>query len=799
MRSKISHLLWGHFTTTSAHEIGILYFLLALINLALAGYMAEYMRLDLAATPPGAQVQQPFSDLYYTWALSLHGLAMLLLFATQAILAIGNLMVPKLIGAPDLYWPRINALSFWMSVSASVMFWSSLLFWRQGPGPAWTLYPPLSVKSYSMGVDLILLGIVVGGVATTLGGINFILTITRLRRPDIPMLEMSLLAWSVLASSLLMVAALPPLAVGAIMLLLERHLGIGFFTPPNGDPRLFENIFWFFGHPEVYILVLPAMGVVSELVQRMSRRRAFGYTSIAISSVAIASISFAVWLHHMFASVQYFVPRIAFAVATMAVAIPSGVKVFNWIATLYGSRIRLKAPMLFALTFIFFFIIGGVTGVFFPVVPLDLYLNNTYFVVGHFHFVVNAIMLAALGGFLYYFPHITGRWYHEGLARLSWGLLSVGGFFTYSLMLASGILGMPRRYAAVPEPFLYPYQFAMTLFSFLIAAGVALYVINLLWSYLYGRPVEDRRDPWGTAQAGLPDIVEPLVHHREIPNPWPAVFGLSTLLTPIALFNIVAPVSPILKADGFVGNPELGLGALFAFLLIGALWFRFDFVKYAMIVRNLNGAARIEVPKPPSAWGDLRASVAWVIFSEFTIFATLISSAFYARVILYNQWTNALNNTPSLLSALSLAMSAALWSSSFTAMRARASFMRGDGRGFYLWAGATMALGLFFALSQFLVEYPHFFEAGFAPTSNIVAQYFFTIVTLHGLHVVMGLVFWLLVLALVRLGYWTSKRPDGVEAVEYYWHFVDAIWVVLFTLFYLGALNLVPPPSPSGA
>ncbi|MGC9119482.1 MAG: cytochrome c oxidase subunit I [Thermoproteus sp.] len=368
---RLGERILDYLTTTSAHKIGLMYLALSVVNFIMVGLMALFIRTVIAATPPATPTSLVSPNDYY-WFVSLHGLAMLLLFAMQAVVGMANIAVPKLIGAPDLYWPRINALSFWLQVPSSVLVWSALMYAYQGAGTGWTLYPPLSTELRTLGVDLVLLAIVISGISSTLSGINFILTITRLRRPDTKMLDMSLFAWSILAMSVLMVAALPPLAMGAVMQLLERHLGMTYFAPnpdnplASGDPRLWQHIFWFFGHPEVYILVLPAMGLVSELVQRFAGRRAYGYTAIAVSSVAIASINFAVWVHHMFVAVEDWITRVAFAVATMAVAIPSGVKVFNWVATLYGARIWLRAPMLYALSFIGFFIIGGVTGVFFP-------------------------------------------------------------------------------------------------------------------------------------------------------------------------------------------------------------------------------------------------------------------------------------------------------------------------------------------------------------------------------------------------------------------------------------------------
>ncbi len=800
IREKIIDYL----TTTEAHKIGILYILLAIVNLVLAGLMAFMIRLTLVVTPPDTNVATTgliTGDEYY-WVVSLHGLGMLILFAMQAVVGLANVAVPKLIGAPDLYWPRINALSFWLQVPASALMWTALLYAGQGAGPGWTIYPPLSTNySASLGIDLVLMAIIIGGISSTLSGINFILTITRLRRPDIRMLDMSLFAWSILAMSLLMVAALPPLAMGAVMQLMERHLGFTFFAPnpsnplASGDPRLWQHIFWFFGHPEVYILVLPAMGAVSEVLQRLAGRRAYGYTAIALSSVAIAAISFAVWVHHMFTALQDWILRVAFAVATMAVAIPSGVKVFNWVATLYGARIRLRAPMLFVLTFIGFFIIGGVTGVFFPVIPLDLDLNNTYFVLGHFHFVVNAIMLGALGMLLYFFPHITGRWYEERLAKGAWLLLTVGGGITYTFMLAVGLMGMPRRYAAVPSPQYYPYHVVMTAGTWLIAAGVVLYLLSLLWGLLHGRPVANREDPWGVSKFGLRDIIPPAVHPQHIRTPWPAIVGLATMPLALGLLNILTALPTSIRYGAASPSPELGWGLVALFVALGLAWFKHDMVDRALAMRVMNGAHRMEIPKPPSIWGDLRSTMAWVIFSESVLFLTLISSAYYARLTLYQNWTAALSQAPHLLAPLPIAMSIALWGSSFTAMSARRAFVLGNVRRFYLLALATVALGAFFASSQFLVEYPSLMREGFTPTFSLVSMYFYSIVTLHGFHVLMGLAFWSFVLLLVKLGYWTPKRPDGVEAVEYYWHFVDAVWVLVFTTFYIGAINSLPPPA----
>jgi cytochrome aa3-600 menaquinol oxidase subunit 3 len=408
-------------------------------------------------------------------------------------------------------------------------------------------------------------------------------------------------------------------------------------------------------------------------------------------------------------------------------------------------------------------------------------------------------MLGALGMLLYYFPHITGRWYEERLAKGSWLLLTVGGGITYTFMLTAGVLGMPRRYAASPDPLYYPYNVVMTAGTWLIAAGVVLYLLSLLWGLLYGRPVANREDPWGVSKFGLKDVVPPAFHPPHIHTPWPAVVGLATMPLALGLLNILAAMPTSILSGVASPSPSLGWGLVGLFVALGLAWFKFDMVDRALAMRVMNGAHNLEIPKPPSAWGDLRVTMAWVIFSEAVLFLTLISSAYYARLVLYQNWSAALSHIPHLLTPLAIAMSIALWGSSFTAMAARRAFLSGDVKKFYLWAFATVGLGAFFAASQFLAEYPSLMHEGFTPTSSIVAMYFYSIVTLHGFHVLMGLAFWSFVLLLVKLGYWTPRRPDGVEAVEYYWHFVDGIWVLVFATFYVGVLHSLPPPAVAHA
>jgi cytochrome c oxidase subunit 1 len=412
--------------------------------------------------------------------------------------AFGNYIVPILIKASDLYWPRWNNIAFWMLIPASIFMYIGLL---DSDGLGWTLYAPLSIVTGGL-QDLFIIGILIAGVSSVMGSLNFILTIAYMRGPKITWRKMDLFSWSTLFTSGIQIMATPIITTGLVMLLVSRNLGAQFFgtTYLNG-PILYQHVFWAYSHPAVYIMVLPAMGMVSILISKFARNAVFGYTSMVISMFAISLIGFIVWGHHLF--VTGIIPNVvlSFTSLTYVIAIPSGIKVFNWISTLYGSRIKLEAPILFALAFVVGFTLGGFTGVFVNIVPIDLVFHDTYFVVSHFHYVViGGTVSAVFGGIYYLLPHMTGRMYNKRVAYWHFITWTVGFIVAFGAMAFLGMLGMPRRYydyatlqnAGLIETL---HQIA-TIGAFLMAIAFLLFLYNVYWTAKKG-PVADKEDPFG--------------------------------------------------------------------------------------------------------------------------------------------------------------------------------------------------------------------------------------------------------------------------------------------------------------
>lgn len=483
------------FTTTHHTDIGILYLTAGFLNFILAGLVAGVMRATLTARTP------PISPSLYASLFTVHGTAMIFLAIVPISVGFANYLLPKMVGAPDMYWPKLNAFSFWLVPPASLLIWLGM------PAIGWTGYAPLSVIEPGIGVDMWILGLHLLSISSIAGGLNFLMTVFKLRAPDLPLSRVPLFVWSMIATSFLLVAAIPALSVGLTLLLFDRNLGTSFFVPKGGgDALLWQHVFWFFGHPEVYILVLPAMGLVSEMIPRFAKRPIYGFRAIAMSSLLITIKSFGVWVHHMFTTGLSIEARIPFMAITMAIAIPSGIKVFNWTATLYDARISFKAPMLFALGFVATFLVGGITGVFLPVIPVDYALQDSYFVLGHFHFVVFGIILALVGATYYYFPYMTGRRYSEPLALISFANIFLGSMLTFTSMLALGVQGMPRRYYQYASvlPGLVPLHQLATVGYVFMAVGFILFFHNLVRSLRRGERAAE--DPWGAMKMGLPDF-----------------------------------------------------------------------------------------------------------------------------------------------------------------------------------------------------------------------------------------------------------------------------------------------------
>jgi cytochrome c oxidase subunit 1 len=479
--------------TLDHKRIGIMYLVVITLALLLGGVFALVLRLNLWR-PGGGLVSNDAYDKLFT----LHGAVMIFLFVIPGIpAALGNFVLPLQLGARDVAFPRVNLLSFWLYTTGAVLFVAVLA--AGGVDTGWTLYPPYSLEdARGLGILLALTAVFVAGFSSILTDVNFIASIHRLRPAWMGWFDLPLFLWALYATGVIQIIATPVLGITAAMGFMDRLFHLGLFMPEyGGDPVLFQHFFWFYSHPAVYIMILPAMGIVSEVVSVFSRKPIFGYRFIAMSSIAIAVIGFFVWGHHMFVSGQSRWSNLVFSFLTLLVAIPSGIKTFNWLATMYKGVIDLKTPMVYVLAFFAIFGVGGLTGLFLGALATDVALHDTYFVVAHFHFVmVGAVLTAFLAGLHYWWPKMTGRMYGEGMGRLAAALIFVGFHVTFIPQFFAGVAGMPRRVATYAPAF-QGWNRASTLGAFVLALGMGLALYGLLASLRGGRLAP--ANPWGAA------------------------------------------------------------------------------------------------------------------------------------------------------------------------------------------------------------------------------------------------------------------------------------------------------------
>ncbi|MGI0487978.1 cytochrome c oxidase subunit I [Pantanalinema rosaneae CENA516] len=487
---------WRHyFSFSTDHKvIGIQYLVTSFIFFLIGGVFSMVIRAELI-TPEADFLDRTLYNSMFT----MHGTIMIFLWIFPSLVGLSNYLVPLMIGAQDMAFPRLNAVAFWLVPIFGILLMATFFLPDGTAQSGWWVYPPVSIQNPSgrliNGQAVWILAVAISGISSIMGAVNFVATIVKMRAPGMTFFRMPIFVWTVLSAQLIQLTALPALTAGAVMLLFDLTVGTAFFNPDKGgNPILFQHFFWFYSHPAVYVMVLPIFGVFSEIFPAFSRKPLFGYKVVAVSSMVIAGVSILVWVHHMYTSGTPGWMRLVFMLSTMCVAVPTGIKIFAWTATIWRGKLRLDTPMLFALGGMVMFLFAGITGIMLASVPIDIHVNNTYFVVGHFHYVVNStITMGMFAAIYFWFPKMTGRMYYEGLGKLHFWLAFLGNNLTFLPMHPAGLQGMVRRISSYDPEYAF-WNVLSSLGAFLLGMSTLPFILNIVGSWVQGEPAP--ANPW---------------------------------------------------------------------------------------------------------------------------------------------------------------------------------------------------------------------------------------------------------------------------------------------------------------
>jgi cytochrome c oxidase subunit I len=798
-------------TTTDHKRIGLLYIGTALAFFVVAVALAMLMRTQLIQPDMGLLSPDRYNQIF-----SMHGTTMVFLFGMPILIGLANYLVPLQIGARDMAFPRANALSYWLLLFGGLLLYASFAF-GGALDTGWFSYAPLTLRQFSPhdGVSFWIVSLALLGASSILGAVNFIVTCLRFRAPGMRLTQMPVFAVATFINSFLILFAFPSLTAALAMLYLDRHYGTSFFDPAGGgDPIIWQHLFWFFGHPEVYILILPAFGMMSEVVPVFARKPLFGRGSMLVMLAVIGVLGFLVWAHHMFAAGLPSLFNTVMAATSMLIAIPTGVKIFNWLATMWGGALRFTTALLFACGLIALFTVGGITGVTLAVVPWDWQVTDTYYVVGHLHNVLIAgTVFAAFAAIYYWFPKMTGRLLDERLGKAHFWLMTVGFVLTFMPMYALGPMGMPRRvYTYAADVGWGTLNLVSTLGSYLLAISILVFVVNLLRSVRRGEvagdnpwrawtlewattspppagnfvalpPIRNELPLWGNErragaggretvavgrEADVPvDQADVPVDQAAVPPGWtplprePEQRTATPFWTAFAMLLVVA---------GLLGATVVSVVGAVLLLVTLAVWMTGPWT------------APAEVAPPERRFGFVGLGMLAFIGSETVFFASLIAADVHLRI-----HADLLTAGADLDVTFPAVNTMVLVLSGVTAHFAQVAYRRGRRQSFFTYLVLTVLLGSFFLGGQ-VWEYGHL---GFGLAESLTASMFFTLTGFHGLHVACGigvLVFLIARAARERRrekGTFSTGTSGMVDAGTYYWHFVDAVWVVVFVVVYL--------------